>query len=197
MNNLNRSFLGILFGIILILLSFRIVVYNFDMYKIEILKDNSENFKEDEVKNLINYFNGKEDLKFFNEKERMHLIDVKNLINKTVLVFYFLLIAFLITLYFSYKDFFKISAVSFLFILLLFGILYLFSFSNIFYKFHLIFFDNNLWLLNPETDKLIVLFPESFFFNMLKRIFYYSLGINFMTGLASYTARYLWKKFKY
>jgi len=32
------------------------------------------------------------------------------------------------------------------------------------------FFDNDLWMLNPETDILIQMFPESFFIAMSAKI---------------------------
>jgi len=47
--------------------------------------------------------------------------------------------------------------------ILIFLILYLFvPFDKLFINFHLILFRNDLWLLNPETDRLIVLLPEDF-----------------------------------
>lgn len=36
-------------------------------------------------------------------------------------------------------------------------------------KFHLLTFTNDLWLLDPQTDWLIRMFPEPFFFAMVKR----------------------------
>ena len=37
------------------------------------------------------------------------------------------------------------------------------DFDKYFIKFHEIFFNNDLWMLNPETDKLIRLVPIGFF----------------------------------
>ena len=37
------------------------------------------------------------------------------------------------------------------------------DFDRYFIKFHKIFFTNDLWMLNPETDKLIRLVPIGFF----------------------------------
>ena len=37
------------------------------------------------------------------------------------------------------------------------------DFDKYFIRFHEIFFDNDLWMLNPETDKLIRLVPIGFF----------------------------------
>lgn len=44
------------------------------------------------------------------------------------------------------------------------------DFSRYFIKFHEIFFDNDLWLLNPETDRLIQMLPEVFFFDITTRM---------------------------
>ncbi len=41
----------------------------------------------------------------------------------------------------------------------------LFDFSRLFYLFHTVSFSNDLWLLDPRTDRLIQLFPSGFFFD--------------------------------
>jgi integral membrane protein (TIGR01906 family) len=38
------------------------------------------------------------------------------------------------------------------------------GFDRLFLAFHLVSFDNMLWVLNPATDRLIVMFPQGFFF---------------------------------
>lgn len=57
-----------------------------------------------------------------------------------------------------------------LMILVALGIYALVDFSDLFWNFHLMFFDNDLWLLNPETDVMIQMFPEAFFFDMTRAI---------------------------
>ena len=47
--------------------------------------------------------------------------------------------------------------------LLLLGFGALIGFDALFTQFHLLSFSNDLWLLDPRTDKLIQMFPESFF----------------------------------
>jgi len=199
MDNLKIYFLGFLLGAILILLSFRIIVFNESIYEKEILKNNI-NYEKEEITNLISYLKSGEELNFFNEKERMHLIDVKNLIDNTIYILYFLTAAFLIFIYRNYKYFSKISLISLLFILFIILLLYLSGFSSLFYKFHLLAFNNDLWILNPETDRLINIFPESFFFSMLKRVFYYSVWLASGTILISCMIKYknnIKKKFIY
>jgi integral membrane protein (TIGR01906 family) len=40
----------------------------------------------------------------------------------------------------------------------------LFGFDRLFLAFHLVSFSNMFWMLNPATDRLIVMFPQGFFF---------------------------------
>jgi integral membrane protein (TIGR01906 family) len=42
----------------------------------------------------------------------------------------------------------------------------LIDFSGAFWNFHLLFFNNDLWLLDPATDVMINMFPEEFFYDM-------------------------------
>jgi integral membrane protein (TIGR01906 family) len=42
--------------------------------------------------------------------------------------------------------------------------------------FHYIFFDNDLWQLDPRTDVLIQMVPEEFFYDLVVRIIFYFIG---------------------
>ena len=44
------------------------------------------------------------------------------------------------------------------------------DFNYVFIKFHHLFFDNDLWLLDPATDDMINMLPEGFFFDTAVRI---------------------------
>jgi len=44
------------------------------------------------------------------------------------------------------------------------------DFNTVFYRFHMVSFTNDLWLLDPKTDRLIQLFPSGFFFDAAMRI---------------------------
>ncbi len=55
-----------------------------------------------------------------------------------------------------------------------------FDFSKWWTTFHLVTFSNDLWLLDPQSDRLIQIFPEQFFYKAVTRIFIISLAL---TGL--------------
>lgn len=50
------------------------------------------------------------------------------------------------------------------------GVMVASDFNKYFFLFHEIFFNNDLWLLDPATDLMIRMLPEEFFADMLIRI---------------------------
>ena len=61
------------------------------------------------------------------------------------------------------------SALSILSMVTLFLLMYT-NFNKYFTYFHEIFFTNDLWLLNPETDVLIQMLPLEFFYSIATKI---------------------------
>lgn len=59
-----------------------------------------------------------------------------------------------------------------LLLVLLLGLAFILAtdFSNAFVTFHHIFFDNDLWILDPRVDMLINIVPEGFFYDTAMRI---------------------------
>ena len=138
--------------------------------------DNIQDFfneKSNEKIYMTTYINGIEK-KLFNSKEIRHMIDVKNLILNIKFLNYLLwatvIVILLIKISLS-KDkilnSLRIIAKSYFIysvsILIATLILIALSFRWIFYFFHIISFDNNLWILDPRTDYLIKIFEEVFF----------------------------------
>jgi len=156
----------ILFG------NFLFYFYNEDFYYKQFEKNNvNVEGKKNILDNLLNFFNGNEDLDYFNENERLHLIDVKNLINKFITAFYIVLILdilLLIILFTRFRKFLKKNISKILlysgsltiFVMFIFLILSL-NFDFLFDNFHRLFFAGN-WLF-PEESLLIQLFPFEFF----------------------------------
>ena len=141
-----------------------------------IVVDNIQDFfneKSNEKIQMTTYINGIEK-NLFNSKEIRHMIDVKNLILNIEFFNYLLwttvIVILLIKISLS-KDkilnTFRIIAKSYFIysvsILISALILLALSFRWIFYFFHIISFNNNLWILDPRTDYLIKIFEEVFF----------------------------------
>ena len=109
----------------------------------------------------------------FNQREVQHMKDVKNLISliDTIgLIIGCIFIIFSLILVF-YDHHWKetllrlilLSGLLSVFLVILISITFLVFFDYFFVLFHEISFSNDLWMLNPKTDYLIMLFPESFF----------------------------------
>ena len=65
------------------------------------------------------------------------------------------------------------------------------DFSKYFVMFHHIFFNNDLWILNPETDMLINIVPEGFFMDTAARIAgLYGVLVAVLFGVSLY----LWRR---
>ncbi len=107
----------------------------------------------------------------FNEREISHMVDVKNLYLAGVQISYFLaamaiqaFTALFIT--HQHKTIYRVhSRVSFVFLLVCaaLGVYFAVDFNGFWTNVHLILFTNNLWLLNPATDRMIRMFPLEFF----------------------------------
>ena len=50
------------------------------------------------------------------------------------------------------------------------GLVSLASFQQLFLLFHQLSFANDLWILNPHTDYLLILFPGGFWFDATMRV---------------------------
>lgn len=143
-----------------------------------------------------------EEREFFNEREKAHMVDVQNLFigglwirRIAILLFVLAIIAMIKTK----ADWRRVLPKSFLIGLGVFtgitagaGLLFLSDFNKYFTLFHEIFFDNDLWLLDPRTDLLIRMLPEGFFLDMVVRIGVIFLILLLLGVLISIIA--LWKQ---
>lgn len=123
---------------------------------------------------------GGEEREFFNEREMAHMVDVRDLIlwafDMRTLAFGILLVGLAILMVMK-VDLKTVVTRSFLWgagiftvVLLGLGILISTDFTRYFTIFHHIFFRNDLWLLDPNTDLLINIVPEPFFMDTALRI---------------------------
>lgn len=118
----------------------------------------------------------------FNDKEITHMDDVRDLLlfflglRDAALIL--ALIAFLVLLKYDRQAIIKAlfyGSATFMVILLIVGASFIFNFNNTFILFHQLFFSNDLWIMDPSTDRLIWIVPEPFFFAMIGRMVIYIL----------------------
>lgn len=131
--------------------------------------------KEESLKDFRAVVNGQERL-FYSQRELLHMKDVRNLFLGGLLVRKICLgigLLLLTALILTHRNFMKTLLYSiigtFLTALGIAGILTLViisDFNRAFVIFHQIFFSNDLWILDPETDWIIRLLPEGFFMDM-------------------------------
>jgi integral membrane protein (TIGR01906 family) len=110
---------------------------------------------------VLDYFEGRAVLPdIFNEREKSHLADVKDVIHLLRYASLILLVVFLALL--PKADLGGVFMRGFWILLLLVLILGFVPFDNIFGNFHKIFFSEETWIF-PEGSMLILLYPEQFF----------------------------------
>ena len=123
----------------------------------------------------------------YNQREILHMKDVKNLIQLTysIQIWGFLLLSSLILIGFLSRtpknlsnavDMISWGGGLTLAISAVIGALSLFGFQRLFLFFHLVSFDNDLWILGPTRDYLIMMFPQGFFFDATVIIVVLTLG---------------------
>lgn len=139
---------------------------------------------------------------YFSSKEISHMKDVQNLfsIAKT-LKFISAVSALIIIFYYLRRDKAKIMGkymgigLSFNYIFLItLGVMVKTNFNKYFIVFHKLFFNNDLWLLDPKTDLLIQIMPEAFFVNIVTKILMRFVLYIFIGQLVGYI---FYKKGKY
>ncbi len=124
--------------------------------------------------------------KDFNKREILHMEDVQVLFRYLKYLKYGSLIVGLflaVGLWKKYgikfiKSFSNFISLNYIFPIIL-GLLIYFNFEKYFTYFHLILFDNDLWLLDPASDLLIQMLPERFFIRIAINI----IGTYFLLNL--------------
>ena len=135
----------------------------------------------------------------FNAKEITHMADVRTLYQAVLFIRVAAALLFLISLAYYIVDtrrrrqkfltsccgcFLKTTGII-VFILALLSGWALLDFQSFWTAFHHLFFRNDLWLLDPNTDLLINLFPAEFFFALVFRIvFTFALSIVVLSGIS-------------
>lgn len=179
--------------------------YGFDKYDISQTTgiDNTE--LEKAADGLIDYFNSNEELidltvikdgqpfTLFSQKEIAHLKDVKGLIwlDYRVLLAtggYVLLYAVVSLCWLKEECRRKLAKAAVIGsgaaigLILALGLAALVDFDGFFLQFHLISFANDLWLLDPARDYLIMLFPQGFWYDATIFVALATAGLAVITG---------------
>ena len=117
-------------------------------------------------------------IKIFNQREIDHMVDVRELMNKLWMLHEFMFLLIIIRLVISFlfdreeslpniSQETRISGMLGLMFLSLTGASSLLLFDQFFLQFHEMFFSNDLWQLDPKTDRLIQIYPRDFWFGAL------------------------------
>lgn len=117
----------------------------------------------------------------FNDREKQHMVDVRALFltaRDTRNVFLIAAAALIIAGLIFYRrgavrsllKCYSWTCGAFLFVIAALGVYAALDFTSFWTGFHQIFFTNDLWLLNENTDILIMMVPAQFFFDLVLRI---------------------------
>ena len=160
--------------------------YGFDKYSVSQTTGLSPSELDKAARGLIDYFNSDDEtisltvmkdgepLTLFNEREVAHLRDVKGLFQMVYRVLLGTLVYALVYAglsLFLWKDRRRPAwglvggSCLTLVLMLALGLGTLLNFDRLFRQFHLISFANDLWLLDPTSDYLIMLFPQGFWYD--------------------------------
>lgn len=127
--------------------------------------------------NMLTIVRGQESL-LYGDREIHHLDDVRNLFalsalarNISLLIIVVLVVlAVMRRVWRSVIKVYAYASAGIVVLLLALGVLAAIDFNRMFTLFHLVSFSNDLWLLDPATENLIVMFPEPFFAAAAARI---------------------------
>lgn len=118
----------------------------------------------------------------FDEREKLHMVDVQNLYMGVVYIAAGLTVAVAAAFVYLYKtDGWRLakktlrkkyiwSAIGLVAVAGAFGVVIATNFQTFWYNFHLVFFTNDLWLLDPDVSIMINMFPLEFFYAICKEI---------------------------
>ena len=187
--------------------------YGFEKYDVSRTTGIAETELEKAATELISYFNSGDEyinvkvmkngetFQLFNQREIIHLRDVKRLIRLDYYLFLGTLIYVLgysiASLFWRKKRYWRQlawgvasgSSIT-LALMLVIGLGTLFNFDQLFLQFHLLSFSNDLWLLDPSRDYLIMLFPGGFWYDVA--IFCAGITAGLAVILGGVVGGYLW-----
>ncbi|MCQ1530786.1 TIGR01906 family membrane protein [Lutispora saccharofermentans] len=223
LRNISYIILALVLPLFILLISTEIAAFDINYYRTEYEKYNiSRNLAieqkdlMDSTSKLLDYLrDNRKDLdfqttvngieqEFFSDRDKLHMVDVKNLfitgrnIRNGILI---LLLFIIIVLRYNRNIRFDVgkalllSSIAGVLPIVLLVILINIDFYKYFTIFHEILFTNDLWLLDPNADRLVNIFPESFFSDIAFRIITYYLTAQFILFILSIMLKYTKKTY--
>ena len=200
--------------VIFLVIAIYLPTFNMNFYKAEYAKYNipqrigiSQNQLMEVTKRLTDYMLGQVDdivitaeingvsREFFDDRDKAHMVDVKELFDLVKVVFIIAVCVVIFTGIMLRKDMRLLLRTSLVVILSFLGLfaclagIIALDFDRAFTWFHLIFFNNDLWILDPEVSLLINIVPQEFFVDIAIRIGLIFCGL--ILGYAALLAAYL------
>ena len=190
-----KYFIAVILAVIVFILVSYFFIFNESFYTSEFTKygvRSSVSGADSINKNVLDFISGnsKEIPSVFNEREKSHLQDVRNVISgmKTILFFLF---ALLVVLALSCSSVLKFRALLMDFTarilmaagviaVVISGILILASsldFGNTFENFHQILFSKGTYMFDPSTEIIVRLYPQNLFYDIGTIIFIYVIAV--------------------
>lgn len=217
-----RIILMITLPLVLLFSSLQLLVFQpayfhwqFSRYGIEEATGMEKQDLHDTIAEVMAYLHGKrdnlvvisrvrgEEREIFNEREKDHMVDVQNLFLTGFWVRNISLLLLLFSLLILYRKGSRILARALawaawlpLALGLLMSFIISLNFSRYFIIFHEIFFDNDLWILDPTTDILLQMVPEGFFLDTALLTAALFIFLNLFIGIASLLIWKLHKKYE-
>lgn len=143
---------------------------------------------------------------FFNEQDRFHMGEVKELFLGGLKIRNIMLVAVLLILILlaaRKADLIKLLPRAYFVTLgitgvitIVLGVLFASDFDKYFRIFHEIFFDNDQWMFDPATDYMIRMLPEGFFYDFVFRIGGFFVGSLAVLGVVSAVCIFIEKRKK-
>jgi len=169
----------------------RVYGYSFSQYDVVTVTGVDRGQLDDATATIIDYFrtgesdelldirvvvNGQDEA-LFHQREILHMRDVKDLMQLSFRVHeiaFVFVVGYVVTVFLWARERAlrqlatqaMVAGVATVVVLGALAIGVVMGFDSLFERFHLLSFDNDLWRLNPETDRLVQMFPQGFWFDV-------------------------------
>lgn len=204
--------LGLVLFIFFLLNALEYIAYDLDYYhdyqvehEIDFATGQSQEYLNQVSEDIVQYLqNGEESLmrRHFSENEVVHMVDVFYLfeLERLVKILSFIILVLIVAYGIVKRNLLyllKIAGITIGILVLI--VVFIALFASLYWReaftiFHQIFFTNDLWLMDPQTDLMIQMMPSSFFMGMGIRIMVKTIIDLALTLLVLFLIAYLLRK---